>query len=79
MARPGMMKCFHVPVLPVGSQLKVPHETLGTMLFDVAGHDIYRSPFDSEAHTMVLPMDSIWFSLPYPLTRSFIARQSARR
>ena len=43
-------------MLPVGSQLKVPHETLGTLLFDVAGHDIYRSPFDSEAHTMVLLM-----------------------
>lgn len=41
---------------PVGTQLNVPHSEYGTIVFDVAAHDLHKKPDDPTAHTMTLLM-----------------------
>lgn len=39
---------------PVGTQMKVPHSTYGTLTFDVVVHDYFKSPYNHNAPSMTL-------------------------
>lgn len=77
----GIQKAVRVGVapdlIPVGTQLSVTHSVYGDILFDVVAHDLYKSRYDKNAHTMTLMSHNLIRAMHYDRIEAFYYADTA--
>lgn len=56
---------------PVGTQLVAQHDSLGALIWDVVGHDVYVNPKTGEGHSMALMLHDCIYGRAIDATEAF--------